>query len=80
LKRTIELINNKKSMELKKINDDKNKLLNNIKELIETFSNTHSKVFTETIEPVKETLTMLSNNILSINLYIKFKILYYLYS
>jgi len=67
-------------MELKKINDDKNKLLNNIKELIETFSNTHSKVFTETIEPVKETLTMLSNNILSINLYIKFKILYYLYS
>jgi len=62
LKRTIELINNKKSMELKKINDDKNKLLNNIKELIETFSNTHSKVFTETIEPVKETLTMLSNN------------------
>jgi len=80
LKRTIELINNKKSMELKKINDDKNKLLNNIKELIETFSNTHSKLFTETIEPVKETLTMLSNNILSINLYIKFKILYYLYS
>ena len=53
-------------MELKKINEDKNVLLNNIKELIENFSDTHSKMFTETIEPATENLISMSNDILFI--------------
>ena len=66
MKKTIGCINSKKSLELERINNDKDKLIDDIKGLIETFSETHSKVFTETIEPIQETLTSLSTDILYI--------------
>jgi len=63
LKKTIEFMNDKKAIELKKINEDKNELLNNIKNLIETFTDTHRKIFTETVEPVTESLNTMSNDL-----------------